>query len=70
MMGNKMSMSWHEGCLINHKISFEKARKELVSHIHQFKEFKRRYLADLAQYNLAVKRGIDGYDSDKFGKKR
>jgi len=66
----KMSIEWHKGCLKNRK-----------TYIEQLKEKIKRQVAELTkdmiettnyedQINLAEKKGLAAFDSEKFGKKK
>ena len=67
---SKMKLSWHKECLINMERSYSR-QKEHISRLQEDLERSRKAITQLdSQIIEAELRGVDGFDSDKFGIKR
>jgi hypothetical protein len=64
----KWSISWHETCLKNWERSQDEAEEELQRHTERIE----RRRCDIENYRakiaLAKKKGLNGFDSERFGK--
>jgi hypothetical protein len=66
----KMLMAWHEGCLRNRKISYQRQVEELErlkARVEQSRIDCVRYEEQIIE---AKKRGLDGFDQDRFMKNK
>jgi hypothetical protein len=67
---SKMPMQWHDDCLRNWKGSVEERRLAM----ERAKADYERCAADCAEYEAQIAqakaRGLDGFDRERFGKKR
>lgn len=66
----KMPVSWHRQNLANSKSYLEQQREQFRRTESALARLEASYNESFEQYEEAVRRGVDGYDSDKFGKKR
>lgn len=66
----KQPISWHKECLSNwHRTNSE--RKEQIARMQaEYDRSQRELIAYDAQIIRAEELGLDGFDRDKFGKKR
>ncbi len=66
----KMPICWHEGCLVNSKRSADHKRARLVELQAELKRDDEHN----AEYEIMIRHarglGMDGFDRDKFMKKR
>ena len=65
---------WHEDCFRNSSRYLEEMRQEFENLKKSYEERITRLTADLAEYEkqiaLAKAEGLDGFDRDRFNKKR
>lgn len=65
----KMSISWHEECLKNIKSSLGRKKQELASLQAEVDRYEQNVFIYSWQIKEAKRKGKDGFDQDKFGKK-
>lgn len=66
----KFAIEWHQRCLVNGKKSLEQDKERLKSLKEDIKISEKRISFYEEQINEAIKKGKDGFDSDKFMKKK
>lgn len=66
----KMTMEWHEECLRNQKRGVEEDRQYALQAIKQYRRHRKDVQFREAQINAAKAKGMDGFDAERFGKKR
>lgn len=66
----KMTMQWHESCLHNQKRGLEEDRQRALQAIRQYRRHRKDVQFREAQINAAKAKGMDGFDPERFGKKR
>lgn len=65
-----MPLSWHKECLENRRRTLLDKLEEVRRVNEQADRMRREIIAYDAQIIEAETRGLDGFDPDKFGKKR
>ena len=66
----KMTLEWHEGCYKNSLLYLERERRSLDRAIKAVEELRIRILEYETQINVARERGLDGFDNERFLKKK
>lgn len=73
----KRSIEWHEQCLMNYRRSLDdrlrrltNMEKEYERGVAEYEVMAVAYNQDAAKLAEAKRRGLDGYDSERFMKKR
>jgi hypothetical protein len=66
---SKMPLKWHEGCLQNMRISYQRKKEEAARVQADADRLSRDIFHYEMQIDEATKRGLDGFDVDKFRKR-
>ena len=66
----KFSIAWHEQCLANSRETYERSRHEVDGAVARLERDRIRIEMYEHQIKRAKELGKDGFDSEKFGKKR
>ncbi len=66
----KQTIEWHAECLKNNKSNLDREREEAKRVQDRFLSIELDYERTKEQYELALKEKKDGYDQDKYAKKR
>lgn len=65
-----MSIEWHEECLNNHRNNLIRMEEELKRMKENFERSMNDYMFHEQQVEEAKKKGMDGFDGEKFLKSR
>ena len=66
----KMTIAWHEDCYKNYAEGFRKEREALERHMEQVDRMRLDVAAYGHQIDEAKRRGMDGFDRERFMKRR
>jgi hypothetical protein len=66
----KFDIKWHEKCLVNTKESIARDKEYLERRRIQLEQLSQDALVYEGQIERAKKENKDGFDRDKYGKKR
>lgn len=66
----KMPIEWHEECLVNHHASLNRIKQEFKRHEENLLRATSEYEFRKLQIEEAKRQGKDGFDSERFLKKR
>jgi len=63
---SKMPMAWHEECLKNSHAYLTALERRAIEAQKDVDALRCRIEFEMAQFQEAERRGLDGYDSDRF----
>lgn len=66
----KFPISWHEECLKNSEDYLRKMRAWTLKYVADYRRQREAVRQRRAQLEEAKRRGLDGYDHERFMKKR
>lgn len=66
----KMSIKWHEDCLVNMKRGLQEKKECLLRSVRELESFEAQTSFSELQLLEAKRRNLDGYDYGRFMKKK
>jgi len=66
----KQPIEWHKRCLENMHRHLADKRADLLRAQNEYDSAYREFRFYEGQISLAIKDGLDGFDAEKFGKRR
>lgn len=66
----KMPIAWHEECLVNARRNLDEAERRFARENENMKRRRTDVIAYETKITEAKKRGLDGFDSERFLRQR
>lgn len=69
-MSNKMPIAWHEQCLLRHAITVRRMYDAIQEDMRHYALARGNALVYEAQIKRAKAKGLDGFDAERYGKRK